>query len=51
MDPNSLQKDDIQILLQMALLIHSLSTRQNKLLGSFLKPLFKKIEENTKEKI
>jgi hypothetical protein len=37
--------DDVDICLQMTLLVHSLSTRQNKLLGKFLDLLFKKINK------
>ena len=42
--PDTLKEDDVQILLQLTSLVHSLSTRQNKLLGSFLDLLFKKID-------
>jgi hypothetical protein len=46
-NPESLLDEDVKILLHMALLVHSLSTRrQNKLLGAFLTLLFDKIEKN-----
>ena len=41
--PDDILADDLDILLQMSILVHALSTRQNKLLAAFLKLLFSKI--------
>lgn len=45
--PEDIQDEDLNICLQMTILVHSLSTRQNKLLGNFLDLLFKKIDHIT----
>ena len=42
--PDNIDDDDVDICLQMSVLAHSLSTRQTKLLGSFMDLLFKKID-------
>jgi hypothetical protein len=43
-DAGELEEDNINICLQMSLLVHSLTTRQNTLLAHFLDLLFQKIE-------
>jgi hypothetical protein len=46
-----LDEKDVKICLQLTLLVHPLSLRQNKLLGNFLDLLFQKIETIKEESV